>query len=93
MIDNSEKYILNIGNLPEEKTKQNLQWEFLPFGEIKSTEILYVQTTNKPKGYGFIEFEKYEDLKNIKDIYKRKISNTNKEEINNNKEKIRKLGN
>ena len=63
-----------IGNLQEEKIKQNLQWAFFPFGEIKSTEILYDQTTNKPKGYGFIEFEEYEDLKNIKDIYERKIS-------------------
>ena len=61
MTDNTEKYILYIGNLPEETTKQNLQSAFLPFGEIKSTEIVYDQTTNKPKGYGFVEFEEYED--------------------------------
>ena len=61
MTENTEKYILYIGNLPEQTTKQNLQSAFLPFGEIKSTEIVYDQTTNKPKGFGFIEFEEYED--------------------------------
>ena len=61
MTENTEKYILYIGNLPEQTTKQNLQSAFLPFGEIKSTEIVYDQTTNKPKGYGFVEFEEYED--------------------------------
>ena len=61
MINNTEKYILYIGGLPAETTKQILHSAFIPFEEVKSVDIVYDNATMKAKGYGFVEFEEYDD--------------------------------
>ncbi len=69
MTDELEKYILYVGGLAEAVNKQILHAAFVPFGEVKSVDIPYDVTTCKyiiyilvkPKGFGFVEFEEYED--------------------------------
>ena len=72
MNDLTEKYILYVGGIGENIDKATLNAAFVPFGEIKSIDIPYDLTTRKvniilfiyiekPKGYGFVEFEEYDD--------------------------------
>ena len=56
-----EEYILYIGNLPEEVDKSLLKKIFSSFGEIKFVDIPFDLNTMTKKGYGFVEFEEYDD--------------------------------
>ena len=56
-----EEYIIYIGNLPEEVDNNLLKKAFLTFGEIKYVDIPYDLITMKKKGYGFVEYEEYDD--------------------------------
>jgi hypothetical protein len=54
---------LRLGNLPATITRQDLEWEFVPFGAIKDIHIPLDRTTKKPRGFGFIEFKNASDAK------------------------------
>ena len=52
-----------VGNLSLEMTEEELRWEFMVFGEVKSVSIMndkYIGSW-QPRGYGFVEMpRKYE---------------------------------
>ena len=48
---------VRVGNLPPTITRQDLEFEFVPFGNIKDIHIPLDRVTKKPRGFGFIEFK------------------------------------
>jgi RNA recognition motif-containing protein len=48
---------LFVGNLPYSMTEERLIALFEPFGTIVSARIVIDRETERPKGFGFVEFE------------------------------------
>ena len=44
-----------VGNLSYEVTEEELQQEFMAFGEVTSVSILTDKISGRPKGFGFVE--------------------------------------
>ncbi len=44
-----------VGNLPYDVTEEELQQEFLAYGEVTSVSILTDKLSGRPKGFGFVE--------------------------------------
>ena len=44
-----------VGNLSYDLTEEELQQEFLTYGEVESVTILTDKFTGRPKGFGFVE--------------------------------------
>lgn len=61
MDNTNEKLIIYVGGLDDSVTDKLLHSAFIPFGEIKTIEIPLDHTTERHKGFGFVEFEEYED--------------------------------
>ncbi|KAK9702215.1 hypothetical protein K7432_011344 [Basidiobolus ranarum] len=57
------RFIVFVGNLPYETTKENLTKHFETAGGIKSVRLITDKQTNKPKGFAFLEFDDPECLK------------------------------
>jgi cold-inducible RNA-binding protein len=55
---------LYVGNLPNSLTEQELQDLFLPFGEIKSVNVIKDKFTGEPRGFGFVEMLEKETAQN-----------------------------
>lgn len=55
------KNILYVGGLDDAVNEEILQAAFIPFGELKSVQVVRDFKTNKGRGYGFVEFELEED--------------------------------
>ena len=58
---NTEKLVIYVGGLDESVNEKILYAAFIPFGEIKTIEIPLDHNTEMHKGFGFIEYEEYED--------------------------------
>ena len=58
---NNEKLVIYVGGLDESVNEKTLHAAFIPFGEIKTIEIPLDHNTEMHKGFGFIEYEEYED--------------------------------
>lgn len=58
---NTEKLVIYVGGLDESVNEKTLHAAFIPFGEIKTIEIPLDHNTEMHKGFGFIEYEEYED--------------------------------
>ena len=46
-----------VGNLSYELSENELQQEFMAFGEVTSASILTDKYSGRPKGFGFVEME------------------------------------
>jgi len=57
----SDKLVIYVGGLDDSIDEKILHAAFIPFGEIKTIEMPLDHTTELHKGFGFIEFEEYED--------------------------------
>eukprot|EP00899_Mesostigma_viride_P016096 jgi/Mesvir1/24488/Mv21843-RA.1 len=57
----SAKTTLYVGGLEESVKEAVLHAAFIPFGEIKDVNIPLDQTTQKHRGFGFVEFVEAED--------------------------------
>ena len=44
-----------VGNLSYDMTEEELQQEFLAYGEVTSVSILTDKLSGRPKGFGFVE--------------------------------------
>ena len=44
-----------VGNLSYEVTEEELQQEFMAYGEVTSVSILTDKISGRPKGFGFVE--------------------------------------
>lgn len=44
-----------VGNLPYDATEEELQQQFIAFGQVTSVSILTDRYTGRPKGFGFVE--------------------------------------
>lgn len=47
---------LFVGNLPFSVNNEKLSQEFAKFGEVVSANIVMDRSTNRSKGFGFVEF-------------------------------------
>ncbi len=47
---------LFVGNLPFKVNNETLSQEFAKFGEVVSANIVMDRSTNRSKGFGFVEF-------------------------------------
>ena len=50
-----------IANLAPEADTEAIKAAFIPFGDIKSVEIIFDATTKQPKGMAHLEFEESDD--------------------------------
>ncbi|TNV79648.1 hypothetical protein FGO68_gene8716 [Halteria grandinella] len=50
-----------VSSCSAEADKASVQAAFIPFGDIKSVEIVYDPETRQPKGFAHIEYEDSED--------------------------------
>ena len=58
-----------VGNLSYDVTEEELQQEFMAYGEVTSVSILTDKFTGRPKGFGFVEMaSKPESEAAIKDL-------------------------
>ena len=55
------KRVVYVGGLAEEVEEKILQAAFIPFGEITDISVPLDYTTNKHRGFAFVEFELVED--------------------------------
>ena len=46
-----------VGNLSYDVTEEELQQEFMAYGEVASVSILTDKFSGRPKGFGFVEME------------------------------------
>ncbi len=46
---------LYVGNLPHAVTDEELRQVFVPYGTVKSATVIMDQTTEKSRGFGFVE--------------------------------------
>ena len=46
---------LYVGNLPHAVTDEELREVFVPYGTVKSAMVIMDQTTEKSRGFGFVE--------------------------------------
>ena len=53
----NDKRTLFINNLPFDVTKEQIKETFCDFGKILDIRIIYNPHTQKPRGYGYVEFE------------------------------------
>ncbi|KAI9277487.1 hypothetical protein BY458DRAFT_472326 [Sporodiniella umbellata] len=56
------RYIIFVGNLPFNTTKEELEKHFESVETIKSTRLMTDKATGKPKGFAFMEFENSKEL-------------------------------
>ncbi|CAK4077183.1 unnamed protein product [Aphanomyces euteiches] len=65
----NQKRCLYVGGLDKAVTEEILTAAFIPFGPIKDVQIPmdYTTTTQRNKGYGFVEFANEEDAKEALD--------------------------
>ena len=54
---------LFVGGLSEDVSERKLQREFETYGPIKRVRVVHDRISGKSKGYGFVEFEEKEDMK------------------------------
>ena len=54
---------LFVGGLHPDVSQRKLQREFESFGAIKRVRVVHDRTSGKSKGYGFVEFEEKDDMK------------------------------
>ena len=54
-------YWYNLGNLAPEADSESIKAAFIPFGDIKSVELLYDPATKHAKNMAHVEFEEAED--------------------------------
>jgi RNA recognition motif-containing protein len=59
-----KKMKLYVGNLPNSLTEQELQELFLPYGEVKSVNVIKDRFTGEPRGFGFVEMLEKETAQN-----------------------------
>ena len=57
----NEKSVIYIGGLDDTVSENILISAFIPFGEIKNIDIPLDHTTERHKGFAFIEFEEIDD--------------------------------
>ena len=57
----ANKRVLYVGGLAEEVDEKVLQAAFIPFGDITDITIPLDYTTQKHRGFAFVEFELVED--------------------------------
>ncbi|CAO3638611.1 unnamed protein product [Cunninghamella blakesleeana] len=55
--NNGPRFIVFVGNLPFNTTKEELEKHFEAVGGIVSVRLLTDKVTKKPKGFAFVEFE------------------------------------
>jgi len=60
-MDNSAKSILYVGGLEENVNEAILHSAFIPFGDIKDVNIPLDQSTQKNRGFGFVDFVDKDD--------------------------------
>ncbi|XP_051912684.1 putative RNA-binding protein RbpD [Hippocampus zosterae] len=65
-----EQTSIHIGNLPPQARPQDLYSFFSTFGEIKAIEIPS-DTSGRPRGFGFVQFEEQQDAMSAIDNYDR----------------------
>ena len=61
MEEADRKRTLYVGGLEDKVDVATLTAAFLPFGEIKDVQIPTDHATQKPRGFGFVQFEEIED--------------------------------
>ncbi len=61
MEEADRKRTLYVGGLDDKVDVATLTAAFLPFGEIKDVQIPMDHATQKPRGFGFVQFEEIED--------------------------------
>jgi RNA recognition motif-containing protein len=47
-----------VGNLPYDVSEEELEQEFMSFGEVTSVNIFTDKVSGRPKGFGFVEMAK-----------------------------------
>lgn len=57
----NDKPVIYVGGLDDQVDEKTLHAAFIPFGEIKTIEMPLDHTTERQKGFGFIEYEEIED--------------------------------
>ncbi|KAF4325047.1 hypothetical protein BBO99_00000604 [Phytophthora kernoviae] len=62
-VNKADKRALYVGGLDKQVTEQGLYTAFVPFGPIKSAQIPMDYSTQRSKGFGFVEFQEEEDAK------------------------------
>ncbi|KAG0174004.1 hypothetical protein DFQ28_007235 [Apophysomyces sp. BC1034] len=60
--DKQNRFIVFVGNLPYDITKEDLEKHFESAGGIRSVRMLTDKQTKKPKGFAFLEFETSKNL-------------------------------
>ncbi|KAI9305887.1 hypothetical protein BJ944DRAFT_264443 [Cunninghamella echinulata] len=55
--NNGSRFIVFVGNLPFNATKEEIEKHFESVGGIVSVRLLTDKVTKKPKGFAFVEFE------------------------------------
>uniref|UniRef100_A0A914BZU0 RRM domain-containing protein n=1 Tax=Acrobeloides nanus TaxID=290746 RepID=A0A914BZU0_9BILA len=58
-----------IGNLPFSATEQEVGMLFLQAGNVVGVRIMYDRETNRPRGYGFCDFDSYMAAENACDMF------------------------
>jgi U1 small nuclear ribonucleoprotein len=65
---------LFVGGLSEDVSERKLQREFESYGPIKRVRVVHDRISGKSKGYGFVEFESADDMKEaFKQAYGQRI--------------------
>ncbi|KAE8910712.1 hypothetical protein PF005_g9173 [Phytophthora fragariae] len=59
----ADKRALYVGGLDKQVTEQGLYTAFVPFGPIKGVQIPMEYSTQRSKGFGFVEFEDEADAR------------------------------
>ena len=67
MEEADRKRTLYVGGLEERVDVPTLTAAFLPFGEIKDVQIPLDHQTEKPRGFGFVQYEEIADAEAAKD--------------------------
>ncbi|KAG7400283.1 hypothetical protein PHYBOEH_006420 [Phytophthora boehmeriae] len=62
-MNKADKRALYVGGLDKQVTEEGLYTAFVPFGPIKSTQIPLDYSTQRSKGFGFVEFEEEADAR------------------------------
>ncbi|KAL4095996.1 hypothetical protein PRIC1_009361 [Phytophthora ramorum] len=63
MAGKADKRALYVGGLDKQVTEQGLYTAFVPFGPVKAVQIPTEYSTQRSKGFGFVEFEDEADAR------------------------------